>query len=91
MKDRLEGMKNRYEQINQMLSDVSIVSDLKKLKELSKEQRQLEKIVVCYQDLLDAEKELQDLKTLVKDEDPDIRDMAQDELEKCLAKIEKIE
>ena len=29
MKDRLEGMKNRYEQINQMLSDVSIVSDLK--------------------------------------------------------------
>ena len=91
MKDRLEGMKNRYEQINQMLSDVSIVSDLKKLKELSKEQRQLEKIVVRYQDLLDAEKELQDLKTLVKDEDPDIRDMAQDELEKCLTKIEKIE
>jgi peptide chain release factor 1 len=91
MKDRLEGMKNRYEQINQMLSDVSIVSDLKKMKELSKEQRQLEKIVVRYQDLLDAEKELQDLKTLVKDEDPDIRDMAQDELEKCLTKIEKIE
>ena len=91
MKDRLEGMKNRYEQINQMLSDVSIVSDIKKLKELSKEQRQLEKVVTRYQDLLNAEKELQDLKTLVKDEDPDIRDMAQDELEKCLAKIEKIE
>ena len=37
MKDRLEVIANRYNQINEMLLDMSIVSDIKKLTELSKE------------------------------------------------------
>ena len=37
MKDRLEVICERYNQITEMLSDPSIVSDIKKLTELSKE------------------------------------------------------
>ena len=45
MRDRLEVICERYNQITEMLSDPNIVSDIKKLTELSKEQRGLEVIV----------------------------------------------
>ena len=41
MKDRLKMMEARYEEINKLLADPEICTDIKKLTELSKEQRQL--------------------------------------------------
>ena len=48
MKDRLEVINERYEQISKDLLDINIVSDIKKMTALSKEQRSLEKIVEKY-------------------------------------------
>ena len=55
MKDRLEVICARYNQITEMLSDPSIVSDIKKLTELSKEQRGLEAVVNKYKELIQFE------------------------------------
>ena len=40
---RLEVICQRYEQISEMLTDVNILSDVKKVTELAKEQKSLEK------------------------------------------------
>ena len=91
MKDRLEVIANRYNQINEMLLDMSIVSDIKKLTELSKEQRSLEKIVVKYKELLELEANIQEAKELLHDSDEELRSMAELQLEEAKARIEVVE
>ena len=48
MIDRLKIMDERYEEITKLLSDPEVVTDIKKLTELSKEQRGIEKAVMLY-------------------------------------------
>ena len=90
MKDRLEVICTRYNQITEMLSDPSIVSDIKKLTELSKEQRGLESVVNKYNELKQLERDIEDLKEMSKDSDPDLREMAELELVSSQERIEKI-
>ena len=90
MKDRLEVICTRYNQITEMLSDPSIVSDIKKLTELSKEQRGLEAVVNKYKELTQLERDIEDLKEMSKDSDPDLREMAEIELVSSQERIEKI-
>ncbi len=90
MKDRLEVICERYNQITEMLSDPNIVSDIKKLTELSKEQRGLEAVVNKYNELKQLERDIEDLKEMSKDSDPDLREMAELELVSSQERIEKI-
>ena len=91
MKDRLEVIANRYNQINEMLLDMSIVSDIKKLTELSKEQRSLEKIVVKYKELQELEANILEAKELLHDSDEELRSMAELQLEEAKERIEVVE
>ena len=58
MTSRLEVICQRYEQISEMLTDMAIISDIKKLTELSKEQRSIEKIVFKYREVQQIEKDI---------------------------------
>ncbi len=91
MKDRLESMKKRYYQINEELSDPSITSNIDRLTQLSKEQRELEKTVGRYEKYLEIESSIEDLKEMSKDSDPDIREMANMELEENRETLKKLE
>ena len=48
MIDRLEVIRQRYDQIGEQLIDPNIVTDIKKMTALAKEQRSLEKVVTKY-------------------------------------------
>lgn len=90
MLKRLEVINDRYNQISEMLTDMAIISDVKKMMELSKEQHSIEKTVQKYHELLKLEKDIEDLKSLLKDSDDDIREMAEVELEESNQKHEKL-
>ncbi len=90
MKDRLEVIEGRYNQINEMLSSEAIMTDIKKITELSKEQRSIEKIVLKYHELLKTESTIEELKELIHDNDAEIRDMAETELEENHQALERI-
>ena len=81
MRDRLEVICERYNQITELLADPNIVSDIKKLTELSKEQRGLENVVNKYNELKQLEADIIDLKEMAHDSDKDLREMAELELE----------
>lgn len=80
MKDRLNLMEARYEEINNLLIQPEICADVKKLMELSKEQRQLEKVVVLYREQKKLEEAIPDLKEMKKSGDPEMMEMAELEL-----------
>lgn len=91
MLDRLEVIRKRYEQIGEQLVDPSILSDIKKMTALAKEQRSLEKVVLKYQELTKLQNEISDLREMVNDTDPEIREMAEMELESALERLPLLE
>jgi peptide chain release factor 1 len=91
MRDRLEVICERYNQITELLADPNIVSDIKKLTELSKEQRGLENVVNKYNELKQLEADIIDLKEMAHDSDKDLREMAELEHEASEERIAQIE
>ncbi len=88
MKEKLETIKTRYEEISKLIMNPEVMSDFNKVKELSKEQSDLKEVVEKYDELLSAEKDLQDAKTLIND--PEMRDLAELEIEEKNETIEKL-
>ena len=88
MKERLESIKKRYEELNTLLMDPEIMSDFKKVKDLSKEQSDLKEIVDKYSEYEIAEKNIEEAKQLVND--PELREMAELEIEDNSKKLEKL-
>lgn len=91
MRERLEKIKERYNTINEKLSDPDIASDIERMTELSKELRSLEETVETYNALIEVENTIEDLKEMVHEDDPEIREMAQSELEENEKKKESLE
>ncbi len=81
MFDRLNVMVERYNEINNLLSQPEIATDIKKMTELNKELRNLEQTVVLYKEYLKNEETIKDCKEMLEDDDSDIVEMAKIELE----------
>ena len=91
MFERLEAILERYEKINEMMADPAIVTDIKKLTELSKEQRGLEETVNVYTEYKEIAASIEDLKEMAKDSDPEISEMAEMELEELKPRLSELE
>ena len=91
MRDRLETIKHRYDEINELLMDPEVVTDVKKLTALSKEQKDLDPIVRLYGEYTDILDTIEDLKEMAKEDDADIVEMAKMELEELKPRIPEIE
>ena len=89
MKERLESIKERYQEITNELTNPEIMSDFQKIKKLSKEQSDLKEIVDKYEEYETAENNLAEAKTLIND--PELHDMAELEIEENTAKLAQIE
>jgi peptide chain release factor 1 len=92
MFERLDLILKRYQEITQLLMDPEVSADIKKMTALLKEQRSLEKTVVTYQSYLSKQDQIEGLKLMAEDTDPDISEMAQMELldiENALVELEE--
>lgn len=92
MFDKLEDILRRYEDINMMLQDPSVVSDQAKFKALMKEQKSLEDLVACYGEYKKCKKTIEDsLSMLDEESDPDMKEMLKEELSDAKAMIPQLE
>jgi len=80
MIEKLESIEKKYEEITKELSKEEICKDIKKLKELSKEQVSLRNIVELYQDYKKTLTEIEESKELLNDKE--LGEIAKEELEK---------
>lgn len=67
MFDQLEIVEERYEQLNEMLSDPDVVNDSDKLRKYSKEQAELQKTVDVYRSYKSKKEELADIEEMLND------------------------
>ena len=81
MDERLEKMVARYNEINELMMQSDVVSDRKTMAKLGREQNELTPIVETYAEYKKACEELEEAKLLSKEDDKEIREMAQMEVE----------
>jgi peptide chain release factor 1 len=77
---KLDNLDDRYQEVAALLSDSETIADQNRFRDLSKEYAELEPVVKAYLNYRDVINNLQEAKLLLKDSDPDMRAMAQDEL-----------
>ena len=88
MIERLQTIENRYKEINELLLDPSVVSDVKKMTDLMKEMRSIEEVNEAYQEYKKLTSAIEDLKLMADEDDKDIREMAEIELAETKEKLE---
>ena len=92
MFDRLADVEDRYEKLNELLSDPDVVSDPKKLREYSKEQSAIQETVQTYREYKQVKEELQDAKLLLEDKlDAEMREMVKEEVASLDERAEQLE
>ena len=92
MFDRLQAVEDRYDRLNELLSDPSIVNDLNKLREYSKEQSDIQDTVLAYREYKVVQVQLKDAKEMLNEKiDPEMRDMVKEELSELEDQVEEIE
>ena len=89
LRHRLDQMVDRFEEVTALLSDPDTISDNKKFRELSMEHSDLSEITTTWQDFVQAEADLQTANELLSD--PEMKEMALDEIEVARANIETLE
>ncbi|MES2798332.1 MAG: PCRF domain-containing protein, partial [Bacteroidota bacterium] len=92
MIDKLEGIRERYNEVAQQITQPEVVSDLKKYKTLSKEYKDLDKIMVQFSAYENVLSNIESAKSVLSTEkDEEFREMAKMELDELTPKKEEME
>ena len=92
MLDKLEAIKERFEEVSQQIIQPEIVSDSARYSKISKEYKDLGKIVEQYEIYKKLQKDILGTKELIDNEkDEELREMAKEELIDLLPKMEVLE
>ena len=92
MFDRLEDLVLRFQEIQDELSDPTVVSDQNRFRKLMKEQTDLSEIVEAYKEYKAAKEGIEESLALLDEEsDEEMRELAKEELNACRATVEQKE
>lgn len=92
MLDKLEAIKERFEEVSQLLIQPEAMSDMKRFKTLNKEYKDLDKIVVEYRKYQNLLGNIENAKQVIATEkDEEFREMAKEELDELLPQREILE
>jgi peptide chain release factor 1 len=92
MLNKLESIKVRFDQVQDMLSQPDVVGDMKRFTQLNREYKELQKIVDKYYEYRDLVGNIENNKQLLSNEkDEELREMAKAELDELIPKVEPME
>jgi len=90
--DKLEVIKNRWEELTEQMSDPEVIADMKRFVKINKDYKELEPIVEAYKEYKLLVENIEGAKDVLKNEkDADFREMAKDELDELEPKKEELE
>lgn len=83
---KLETLQERFEEVQALLSDPSVISDQDRFRGLSKEYSQLMDVVKCFEQWKITQDDIETAKMMLSD--PEMGEMAQEELNDAKVKVE---
>jgi peptide chain release factor 1 len=91
MFDKLEQVERRYRELEGLLSDPNILGQQKEYSKIAKERSELEEIVSCFREWKKVERESQENRLLLEENDEAMRELAKEELNSLRERKEKLE
>jgi len=91
MFDKLIGVEERFNDVEKHLSDPQIVQDRVAYQKYVREHAELNKVVTVYRQYKETLQNLKESQELLKDTDPEIKDLARDEVATLIREKEKFE
>src|SRR5476649_1378476 len=89
--NKLDILQDRFEELTALLGDGEVISDQNKFRAYSKEYAEVEPIVQTYKQLLKVQGDLEGAQALLKDSDPDMREMAVEEVRETKEQLLELE
>src|SRR5699024_495768 len=93
MLERLQSLEDRYNMLNDLLSDPDVINDPNKLRDYSKEQSDLEETVSSYRKYKNKKTELDEAKHMLNDDelDEEMEEMVKLEIEELDEQVQNLE
>jgi len=88
---KLEGLLERYQEVQALLGEADIIADQNRFRALSKEYSQLEEVVDNFERFRQAQADLDAAHEMANDDDADMREMAADEIKAGEHAVEELE
>lgn len=83
---------SRFEEVSTLITDPEVIADMKRFVKLNKEYRDLEKIVAARNTYIHTLNGIEEAKALLDaEDDPEMREMAREELDSCNNNLPKLE
>lgn len=90
MLEKLESIHNRFLGLEEQMSDPEIVTDMKRFMNINKEYKDLKPIDQAYHDYKRVFDGIANAKEMMKDEDPEMKEMAKSELDLLNDSLDKL-
>lgn len=90
MMSKLESLRDRFEEVAALLSDAEVMTDRERFTALSKEYAEIEPVVGCYRRAMELEANIADNEQLLEEEDPEMRELAQQDIADCRAQLKDL-
>ena len=90
-KKRLDQTEVRFEELSQQLADPEIISDGDRYRKAAKQRSDLEEVVTRYREWKRVDNDLEQALSMVADSDPELKQMAADEISRLEPVKQRIE
>ena len=89
--NKLEILQERYEEVTALLGDAEVISDQGRFRASSREYAELEPVVEAFRQWRKVQDDLEGAQALLKDSDPDLREMAVEEVREARQRLAELE
>jgi len=89
--EKLDRLAERYDEVGHLLSDAEVIADQNRFRGLSMEYAELEPVTKTYQQFVQVTENTEEARSMLKDSDPDMRELAQEELREGEAELTGLE
>lgn len=91
MFDKLESIHHRFLSLEEQMADPEIISDMKRFMKINKEYKDLKPIDEAYHNYKEIKEGLESAEEMMKDKDPEMREMAKVEFDSLTERKEKLD
>ena len=91
IRERLHQVSSRYEEVGLLLSQPEVFSDQNRFRDLSVEYAQLEPLVKSWENWQNTQESIEEAQLMLEESDPEMRQLAEDELQLSTSKLESLE
>ncbi|KQQ50820.1 peptide chain release factor 1 [Pseudomonas sp. Leaf127] len=89
--NKLDVLSDRFEELTALLGDAEVISDQTKFRAYSREYAEVEPVIEVYRQRVKVQADLEGAQALLKDNDPDMREMAAEEVREARQQLQALE